>query len=63
MNETLKSIIKFLEMNGMGQSARQIKEEMVMIRHDINDPTNNLLAIIANVMNDKKLNDKKSKQE
>lgn len=34
-----------------------------MIRHDINDPTNNLLAIIANVMNDKKLNDKKNKHE
>ena len=28
MNETFKTIIKFLESNGMTQSARKIKEEL-----------------------------------
>ncbi len=36
---------------------------MVMIKHDINDTTNNLLSIIAKSLNDKKLNDKKNKFE
>ncbi|CAD8064500.1 unnamed protein product [Paramecium sonneborni] len=62
MNEALKTIVKFLEQSGLQQSARKLKEEIIMMKNEIEcekQQQQMLMNIICQALEQKKKEKKK----
>ncbi|CAK68833.1 unnamed protein product (macronuclear) [Paramecium tetraurelia] len=62
MNEALKTIVKFLEHSGLQQSARKLKEEIIMMKNEIDCEKKQqqmLMKIICQALDSKKKEKKK----